>query len=810
MLGRRVKTLSLVRIRQISTLRMAAGEDPRPAVENDIMHPDATLDVDPDTEEALGELSAADFRSLSEVCLRALWRGVPKCVRSQPCALVWCMPTTQQLRQRLLTFLTVPALSIPLFCNRVDVALLKHPSFRQLLWAVLFQGGSWGPSFTSRPAADPRTTLVPCEDETAYSTPYGRLVHELQHAPRACLSHMIGVFAHFPSTKASQVQYAALLFVVRVAYRLLRFITHATVTEADLGPAVAAERTVVTDQLWQLLRDCSASLEAVVAEMMATPRRAQAGLSPLDDDTREGVAHARAHLALCYASALPYGSEFPAAGGGGNRDAAMARFCGNTAFVNMHHNTAEALQHDAGRGVHHRRHKSRGTLRAPAKRDAVISSRHNGGLHHSVVSVRRGTGFQEHTLFVEAQALRQHVVARCLDDGVRHKVVCEMHACAFGDRHARPDDIVLTDYVRSDDGVVVESVSRMTCGCVLLCFPLPLCGGTTCVRALTSACVLCRRSSPFVVDMRTLEFQPLRGCVAALPDVATRHVLYTQYFSTHVGPADRAGPYVLSGEQPTTRRGRRLDAKYMRMRCFVHPPRQHCQHFLQRAVTGGSHTALRLTLWSEPPVAEHIAGWPRAVEGGYVLEGTEYTRRVHVDGANCANLGIVNTAIVQLQPGARPVRWVALPFWGVKLLQTVLRWELLGVGHEGVSLASCDSWSQSMSAAEREHGEQCRKLLNRRDGALPTSLCVTEPRLEHGLCVGGCDGARLCMCRYFCPSYDSKAAVVTVLMKTDGEDGALPVFRLLYLFKHREFVEAYQLVEYVARVVGVVVVNRIC
>ena len=88
MLGRRVKTLSLVRIRQISTLRMAAGEDPRPAVENDIMHPDATLDVDPDTEEALGELSAADFRSLSEVCLRALWRGGKKRARSQPYPLV--------------------------------------------------------------------------------------------------------------------------------------------------------------------------------------------------------------------------------------------------------------------------------------------------------------------------------------------------------------------------------------------------------------------------------------------------------------------------------------------------------------------------------------------------------------------------------------------------------------------------------------------------------------------------------------------------------------------------------------------------
>ena len=81
---------------------------------------------------------------------------------------------------------------------------------------------------------------------------------------------MIGVFAHFPSTKASQVQYAALLFVVRVAYRLLRFITHATVTEADLGPAVAAERTVVTDQLWQLLRDCSASLDLAVIHQCVT------------------------------------------------------------------------------------------------------------------------------------------------------------------------------------------------------------------------------------------------------------------------------------------------------------------------------------------------------------------------------------------------------------------------------------------------------------------------------------------------------------------------------------------------------------
>ena len=126
-------------------------------------------------------------------------------------------------------------------CNRIDLELLKRVSVQHLLWAVLFGAGQWQLSTANVLVAEvpaPAVSAVAVKRArgravtqrmTTFATSHGMLVHELRHAPLACLQQLLHTFDSVPAARTASLNYSLLLFVVRVCHRLLAFMEHPTV-----------------------------------------------------------------------------------------------------------------------------------------------------------------------------------------------------------------------------------------------------------------------------------------------------------------------------------------------------------------------------------------------------------------------------------------------------------------------------------------------------------------------------------------------------------------------------------------------------
>ena len=155
----------------------------------------------------------------------------------------------QEDAERLITFLTVPSMSIPLvadFFTVARVACLFNAELRSLLWNVLFQPGQWQP-LARLTSAEANINQIPLrrEDRWKLGTSHGALVDELRNAPHATLMPLLDLFEHACSLCIGSVDSAVvnvLLFVVQVTHRLQHFCLEVLATETGnpIGPAPAA------------------------------------------------------------------------------------------------------------------------------------------------------------------------------------------------------------------------------------------------------------------------------------------------------------------------------------------------------------------------------------------------------------------------------------------------------------------------------------------------------------------------------------------------------------------------------------------
>ncbi len=134
---------------------------------------------------------------------------------------------SQAASERLLSFLTVPYLRIPLILDLLSspehLQSLAHPPLQRLLDCVLFEPSLWRP-----PTDQDVPQSVPAPDRAHLSTPCGLLLNELVHAPVPLLDalHMMLTHASELDTGRWTARAAAvILYVVRLVVRIDAFVT---------------------------------------------------------------------------------------------------------------------------------------------------------------------------------------------------------------------------------------------------------------------------------------------------------------------------------------------------------------------------------------------------------------------------------------------------------------------------------------------------------------------------------------------------------------------------------------------------------